>query len=94
MDVKDAVARAGAFVAEVFGAEEGIAHLALEEIERDDRSGQWLVTLGFDRPWGLTGSITTPMGKPGSSGNRVYRVVNVRDDGEVLSVKQRVPVGD
>ena len=91
MDVKEAVARARAFVSEVFGAE-GIVHLALEEVERDDRSG-WLVTLGFDRPWGLTGSITALMGKPGSSGNRVYRVVNVRDDGEVLSVKQRDPVG-
>ena len=93
MDVKEAVARARAFVSEVFGTEEGIVHLALEEIERDDHGGQWLVTLGFDRPWGLTGSITALMGKPGSSGNRVYRVVNVRDDGEVLSVKQRDPVG-
>ena len=92
MDVKEAVARARAFVFEVFGAEEAIVHLALEEVERDDPSG-WLVTLGFDRPWGPTGAITALMGKPGSNGNRVYRVVNVRDDGEVVSVKQRDPVG-
>lgn len=93
MDVKEAVATARTYIADIFGAEGNIAHVALEEVERDDRSGQWLVTIGFDRLWGLSGPLSAVIGKPSSTADRVYRVVTVGDNGEVRSVKQRATVG-
>ena len=50
MDVKDAVNAAKTYVAQLF-ADEGLSNLGLEEVEFDDGSGAWRVTVGFSRPW-------------------------------------------
>ena len=88
MDVKEAVMKAKAFVSDVF-AEEGIFNLGLEEIEKDEDEGIWLVTLGFSRPWNsVRNAVTAITGDVAAK--RAYRVVSVRDfDGQVLSVKKR-----
>jgi hypothetical protein len=50
MDVKEAVATAKSYVADLF-AEENFSDLGLEEVSLDQQADQWVVTLGFARPW-------------------------------------------
>ena len=50
MTVVEAVKKSKSYVNELFGPE-GISDLGLEEVEYDDSSNSWLVTLGFNRPW-------------------------------------------
>ena len=50
MDVKEAVATAKSYVADLF-AEENFSDLGLEEVSLDEQADQWVVTLGFARPW-------------------------------------------
>ncbi len=52
MQIKDVVTVTVAvnYVSELFEHEK-ISNLGLEEIEFDDRAGEWLVTVGFSRPW-------------------------------------------
>ena len=49
MDVKEAVAIAKRYITDLF-ADEGIAHLGLEEVLFDEWSGDWKVTIGFAPP--------------------------------------------
>jgi hypothetical protein len=52
MDVKEAVALAKQSTRELF-RDEQIVDLGLEEVEFDDSTGNWLITLGFPvRGWG------------------------------------------
>jgi len=88
MDVKEAVKRAKNYVAEIF-EDEGLSNLGLEEIEHDDQSGTWNVTLGFSRPWNTTRNALTAL-TGDLAARRTYKVVRVRDvDGEILSVVRR-----
>lgn len=87
MDVREAVALAKRYVGEVF-ADEPISDLGLEEVEFDDSSGTWLVTIGFWRQWqnpsGLAGSLLPR--------KRDYKVVRISDsDKRMISVKNREP---
>ncbi len=87
MNVKDAVKAAKTYVADLL-AEEGLSNLGLEEIEHNDADGTWDVTLGFSRPWNtVRNTLTALTGE--TVPKRAYRVVTVRDDGEVLSIKRR-----
>jgi hypothetical protein len=88
MDVKEAVALAKQYLAEVFVGEP-IKNLGLEEVEFDDNSGIWCVTIGFSRPWDTPGTIATMF-----PGQRDYKVVRISDsDKKMISVKNREPVG-
>lgn len=87
MDVKEAVKAAKAYIADVFH-DEGISNLGLEEIERDEYSNSWKVTLGFSRPWNTVRNTLT-MITGDSAAKRSYKVVLIDDDGRVTSVKQR-----
>jgi len=89
MDVKEAVKTAKKYVSDIF-AEEGLTDLGLEEVERDDETGDWRVTLGFSRPWN-TKSIGFPLGGADILEKRSYKMVLLRDDGTVLSLRQRTP---
>lgn len=88
MDVKDAVAAAKRYVADLF-AQEGVSNLGLEEVEFDEQAGEWRVTIGFSRPWdSVTGwaALTTAPVNP----RRAYKVVRISDaTGAALSVKNR-----
>ena len=93
MDVKDAVKRAKAYVADLF-AEEGVFDLGLEEVEHQN-GDVWSVTIGFNRQPALASTSDVATGGAlarlltRSNAGRIYRVVRVREsDGEILSVKR------
>ena len=50
MDVKEAVRTAREYVGELFDGGE-IDRVRLEEVVFDYDSDQWLITIGFSRPW-------------------------------------------
>ena len=50
IDIKEAIRRAKTQVAELLEGEPYQA-LALEEVKYDDRRNEWLITLGWQRPW-------------------------------------------
>ncbi len=87
MKVKDAVLIAKDYAQELF-AQEGMSNFGLEEVEYVPESDEWLITVGFSRPWSssrnalsaLTGETTQ---------KRLYRVVRINSEGDVLSVKRR-----
>lgn len=93
MEVKEAIAAAKSYVANVFDGDK-IQNLGLEEIEFDDTNQLWIVTVGFSRPWDRrTPTLHDQMiGNYGRRDpyrpNRDYKVVSVRDsDGKVVSVR-------
>ena len=87
MDVKEAVAVAKSYLAEIY-TDEAIEHLGLEEVEFDDRSDTWCITLGFSRPWDRR--VGVMLREPRASA-RSYKVVRIDDDsGEVQSLKDRI----
>jgi hypothetical protein len=88
LDAKQAVRQAKAYLSELL-AEESPSNLGLEEIEFDEASEDWLVTLGFSRPWNtVRNAMTAIAGDP--SPRRAYRVVRIKNaDGRVLSIKRR-----
>lgn len=85
MELKEAVARAKAYVADLF-SDEPIQNIGLEEVERDDAQGVWRITVGFYRDYAQSSTLhrfISAVGEP-----RVYRVVSLSDDGIVRSVKR------
>ena len=88
MKVKDAVAQAKSYVADLFD-EERLTNIGLEEIELDAGVQQWIVTIGFSRPWdqprnSFAALATSPLPR------RAYKVVRINSEsGEVISVKNR-----
>lgn len=90
MDVREAVEVAKDYVTGVYTGED-IANLGLEEVEFDDRSSMWSVTLGFSRPWDRRVSLLQLTEQKASA--RSYKVVRIADDtGEVKSLKDRILV--
>lgn len=49
MDVKQAVEMAKNHIKDLF-ENEGISNLGLEEVDFDDQTSVWYVTIGFSRP--------------------------------------------
>ena len=72
MDVKKASQTAKDYLLDLFEGEE-IMNIGLEEIEFDNSSKNWSVTVGFSRPWDYSNkSPTTPtlFGEPVNGGFR------------------------
>ena len=96
MDVKEAVLVAKSYLAEIY-TNEGIVNLGLEEVEFDDRSDTWCITLGFSRPWDHPPSprlnpLAVALGDriPQPELRRSYKVLRIKDgDGRVESLKNR-----
>ena len=97
MDVKEAAQTARAYIADLF-ADENVKHVGLEEVEFDDRSKVWHITIGFSRPWELPEDLPPPSFtsavldelKPPPLTQRSYKIVRIRDDdGHVMSVMNR-----
>jgi hypothetical protein len=85
MDVKQAVQVAKAYVSDLF-SEEQIRNVGLEEVEFDDTSHEWLVTIGFARSWDERSGLEKAM----IGLSRSFKVVRLSDsDGRVISVKDR-----
>ena len=84
MDVKQAVAAAKQHVAELF-ANEGLTDLGLEEVDYDDARDEWLITVGFARPWDVAGLARILESVP----RRTYKITVIDRTGKALSVKNR-----
>lgn len=88
MDVKEAVNKAMVAASDLFG-QEMLNNLLLEEVDLDEQTGAWQITLGFDVP------NTNPLKGLGAtlSGERMYirkyKVFHVDATGNVKSVKIR-----
>ena len=92
MEIKEAVALAKRFVGDVFAGER-IVELGLEEVEFDDKSGMWYITLGFSRGWEHEpGSVAAAM--IGTTGKkRIYKVVRINDTNQgKISITNREPL--
>ncbi|MFH1118072.1 MAG: hypothetical protein V1792_29475 [Pseudomonadota bacterium] len=88
MEVKEAVTRAKQYVADLFASED-ISNVGLEEVEFDDGSNMWTVTIGFSRPWDKPINPLLAMTEGGPT-TRAYKVVTIDDRlGKVKSVKNR-----
>jgi hypothetical protein len=92
MNVKDVIKRAKEWVTDIY-SDEGIINLGLEEIEFDEPAQLWRVTLGFSRPWNTVRGALAAIGGDVAA-RRAYRVVSLKPEGEVVSVKRRDAVGD
>jgi len=83
MDAKEAITLAKKYVQDVY-KDEPIDKIGLEEIEFDEIHQTWLVTIGFVRLWaeGVTASFIP-------TSERIYKIINLTDDGTVRSMKNR-----
>lgn len=89
MDVKQAVAHAKGYIVELFEAE-GPTNIGLEEVELDNKNNEWIVTIGFSRPWDEPRTAFAAMAAASSGPKRSYKTVRIsnRND-QVLSIKTR-----
>ena len=87
MDVKEASRRAKEYVIDLFDGD-GLSNVGLEEIEFDDLSRHWKITIGFSRPWDTKNTLTAALGE--RRPERSYKVVRIDDHGDVKSVTDRV----
>ena len=88
MDVKEAVRTALQHLATLFD-DEGVVHLALEEVEFDDYTDEWLITFGFERPWDPP--ISNSLTEYEILKRRTLKVVRIDNiSSKVLSLTNRV----
>lgn len=89
MDVKEAVARAKTYLAELY-SDEKISNVGLEEVELNDQSNTWTITIGFSRPWDEPRNPFAAITSQPLVLKRSYKIVRVSNiDGTILSVKNR-----
>lgn len=87
MDVKEAVQTAKKYVTELF-TDETIGNIGLEEVEFNNSSNNWEVTIGFSRPW-QTNILVAALSN--QQPTRSYKLVYINDDSrKVLSLKDRI----
>ena len=87
MDVKEAVKRAKAFISDLF-ADEDIRDLGLEEVEYDEASREWRVTIGFTRPWDRVENPRLAAMRPRSM-DREFKVVIISALGTSPTIRNR-----
>ncbi|MFZ5450699.1 MAG: hypothetical protein ACOZF2_02320 [Thermodesulfobacteriota bacterium] len=91
MDVKEAVEIAKHYITDLFRDEE-ISNLGLEEVDFDEKSSTWSVTIGFSRPWDTRTGINEFAAFMQQTGilQRSYKIVSIDDaTKKVRSVKNR-----
>jgi hypothetical protein len=87
MNVKEAVRLAKAYVADLYEAE-NISNLGLEEVYAE--SGDWIVTLGFSRPWDRNAVGLAAIAQQLSAPPRSYKTVRIDDvNGTVTALRNR-----
>ena len=92
MDVKEAVRLAKKHIIEIF-EDDDISNVGLEEVEFNEQSSVWKITVSFHRPTGLLSPLefVAPGLSQGTSARRACKIVNIKDrTGKVLSVKHRI----
>jgi len=89
MNAKEAVRLAKDYIQDMFESEQ-IMNLGLEEVEFDEDSNSWNVTIGFSRPWDAPANALAAVAQRLNLPNRSYKVVCIDDSaGKVRSVKNR-----
>jgi len=91
IDMKTAVRAARQFTLDLFESET-LPNLALEEIEFDESSHQWQVTLGFDSPHKIKRKTNGPSLFPTIEEEiqREYKQFNIdAEDGHLVSMTMR-----
>lgn len=85
MEVKEAVAFAKDHISKLFSGE-SISDIGLEEVERDSTQDEWLVTIGFSRPWDKPRHAIADFAP--KSIHRSFKTVRISDKtSEIISVK-------
>lgn len=88
MDVKAAVKLAKEHVLDLF-ADENITNLGLEEVELNNDAQEWVVTLGFSRPWDEPRNTLASLAESNLP-RRSYKIVRIYDQSEMVScIKNR-----
>ena len=71
-------------------AEEKVENLGLEEVYKDDRQGEWYVTVGFSRPFDSATPGIIAAARALNNSGRVFKVINISDQtSQVLGVRNR-----
>jgi hypothetical protein len=87
LDVKQAVATAKAYVADVFSDEQP-TNIGLEEIVFDENADAWKITIGFSRPWTAAKNAFAVLST--IEAVRTFKVLTIsNDDGRVVSMTAR-----
>jgi hypothetical protein len=85
MNVKEAVKLAKEHILDLFD-EENLANLGLEEVTFNEREQEWVVTLGFSRPWDEPRNALASVAQ-GMTPHRSYKIVRISDAGnDVISI--------
>ena len=95
MEVKQAVSKAKEYIADLL-MDEGVGNIGLEEVNFDDQSKYWLITIGFTREKiGKVSQGRKPAGLAGlyrdidtsERARRTYRIVKINEtSGEVTAM--------
>jgi hypothetical protein len=89
LNVRDAVHVAIQHVQSLFESE-NLTNLGLEEVEFDHTENEWVVTVGFSRPWDYPKNALAALSNQGGQPRRAFKIVRIRDgDHEVIAVKNR-----
>ena len=89
MNVQEAVNRARTYLAELY-VDEKISNVGLEEVELDDKTNTWKITIGFSRPWDEPRNPFAVITNQQTDLKRSYKLVQVNNEtGMILSVKNR-----
>lgn len=90
MDVKSAVCLALEYARDIFEPEK-VTNLGLEEVEFDDTSNRWNITVGFSRPWDYPEN-TMPVLRVDRDRipKRSYKIVQIEDSTqEIIAIRNR-----
>lgn len=88
MNVKEVVTQAKQHILALF-EDEKLTNIGLEEVELDTQTDEWIVTIGFSRPWDEPRNALSAL-VPSTFPRRAYKVVCIANtSGTVLSVKNR-----
>ena len=88
MDVKEAVKRAKTYVVDVLH-DEGIRHVATEEVLFDEKKCSWRVTVSFFRPENQIEGLAATISGGVSWKDRSFKVIEINQAGTVLSMTHR-----
>lgn len=87
MIVKDVVKLAVSHIHDLFEHEE-LSNLGLEEVEYDDVKQEWVVTVGFSRPWDYPTNTLAAITPGGGKPHRSFKVVLIDENAEeIISIK-------
>jgi hypothetical protein len=88
VSIRDASLTAVSAVEELFEGQ-SLSNVLFEEVDKDG-TGNWLITVGFDRRIDRPGMRLGQAIADARSTERKYKVVKIDPDGELLSVKDRL----